>query len=376
MRFILLFLMMTFVLSHIQPDIRSGKVKSKGVNLGGWLVVEHWMTSSSVIWQGVPEYYHGYGEYGLMSYLGHNVGDERFEKHRQEWITEQDIVEMASYGINTVRVSIGFWIAGFDKTGGSDWKVFAPNGLKYLDLLIKNWAVKHNVAVLVQIHAAKGSQNGLDHSAPPVPGQSYWAQYPENVRNTVDLAVFLAERYKQEIAFLGVGLLNEPSGTTDEATLKQYYLTAISEIRATGNDCILTVAPLLYQQDPDHFNDFALKETHVWQEWHKYLIWGYEDMNEDQILNIGIPGVQHQLDIWKGNPLFIGEWSIATTNNAPFASEESFKSFGNKYRDTITSAKGGWTYWTWKTSYDETQDISKRNSWSLRQLLRNGWFTI
>jgi glucan 1,3-beta-glucosidase len=41
-------------------------VKSKGVNLGGWLVVEHWMTSSSIIWEGVPEYYHGYGEYGLM----------------------------------------------------------------------------------------------------------------------------------------------------------------------------------------------------------------------------------------------------------------------------------------------------------------------
>lgn len=27
----------------------------RGVNLGGWLVAEHWMTSSSVIWGGVPE---------------------------------------------------------------------------------------------------------------------------------------------------------------------------------------------------------------------------------------------------------------------------------------------------------------------------------
>ena len=60
------------------------------------------------------------------------------------------------------------------------------------------------------------------------------------------MAVFIANRYKNEVAFLGIGLLNEPSGSTDESTLRSYYRTAINEIRATGNDCILTVAPLLY----------------------------------------------------------------------------------------------------------------------------------
>lgn len=40
-------------------------------------------------------------------------------------------------------------MSGYDKTGGIDWEVFAPNSLKYLDILIKNWAVKYNVAVLV-----------------------------------------------------------------------------------------------------------------------------------------------------------------------------------------------------------------------------------
>lgn len=50
MKFIIVCVMLTFVLAHVQPDIRSGKVKSKGVNLGGWFVVEHWMTSGSIIW--------------------------------------------------------------------------------------------------------------------------------------------------------------------------------------------------------------------------------------------------------------------------------------------------------------------------------------
>ncbi len=40
---------------HIQYRIRRGEIPMRGVNLGGWLVAEHWMTSDSVIWGGVPE---------------------------------------------------------------------------------------------------------------------------------------------------------------------------------------------------------------------------------------------------------------------------------------------------------------------------------
>jgi glucan 1,3-beta-glucosidase len=54
-------------------------------------------------------------------------------------------------------VPIGFWLPGYDPTGGSDWAVFTPGAINYLDKLIKNWAVKYNVAVMISIHAAKGS---------------------------------------------------------------------------------------------------------------------------------------------------------------------------------------------------------------------------
>jgi glucan 1,3-beta-glucosidase len=64
------------------------------------------------------------------------------------------------------------------------------------------------------MHAAKGSQNGYDHSAPPDPGKSYWGQYRENIDTTLDAVEFLAKRYKDDPAFLGIGLLNEPAGTT------------------------------------------------------------------------------------------------------------------------------------------------------------------
>jgi len=38
---------------HIQSAIRSGQVPSRGVNLGGWLVTEHWINPKDAIWNGV-----------------------------------------------------------------------------------------------------------------------------------------------------------------------------------------------------------------------------------------------------------------------------------------------------------------------------------
>lgn len=49
-----------------------------------------------------------------MQYLGHAIGDSRFETHRSNWITSKDIKQIAAAGLNTVRVPVGFWIVGFD----------------------------------------------------------------------------------------------------------------------------------------------------------------------------------------------------------------------------------------------------------------------
>jgi len=88
--------------------------------------------------------------------------------------------------------------------------------------------------------------------------------------------VFLADRYRNDAAFLGIGLMNEPSGTTDDGILHEYYTNTYNAIRGIGNDCVLTHAPLLYQQDPSHDGGFWPSAINAWNEWHKYLIWGYE----------------------------------------------------------------------------------------------------
>lgn len=42
----------------------------RGVNLGGWLVGEYWMTAASPAWNGVPTDVANHGEFKTMQYLG------------------------------------------------------------------------------------------------------------------------------------------------------------------------------------------------------------------------------------------------------------------------------------------------------------------
>ncbi len=78
-------------------------------------------------------------ERALARVLRHKEGDKRFQNHRKTYITEADITEIgifpsvrhyyiqrklklyltASYGINTLRVAVGYWVIGYDNIGPS-----------------------------------------------------------------------------------------------------------------------------------------------------------------------------------------------------------------------------------------------------------------
>lgn len=83
----------------------SGKIR--GVNLGGLFIIEPWMVSDS--WNKM-----GCGgqnsEFDCMMALGQTKGNTAFHSHWDTWITENDFKTMKSYGLNTVRVPIGYWL--------------------------------------------------------------------------------------------------------------------------------------------------------------------------------------------------------------------------------------------------------------------------
>ncbi|KDO35470.1 hypothetical protein SPRG_00317 [Saprolegnia parasitica CBS 223.65] len=368
----------SLVHGHVQTAIRSGAATARGVNLGGWLVLERWMTSYAELWKKVPESIKDHGEHAAMAAVGRATADPLVKMHRDEWITEDDIKEIASFGMNMVRVPVGWWI--YEKPEETDWQHFTPGGLEYLDRLMNEWAIKYNVAVLLDIHATKGSQNGREHGAAPVFGATNFTDYAVNVDRTIETGRFLVDRYKHEPAFLGLQLLNEPewwqekNQGTDRTKLKQFYKDLYATTRALCGDCVVVIAPFLSEQDSSHAEWGTLfpdsSPVNNWIDWHKYLKWGFEGQNMDQITSSGVDNIEKDLKAWRGNNrVFMGEWSLGHPDSAhaQFQDDAKVALLGQRLLNALDAAKAGWTFWSWKADYGTRYG----DGWNMRSLLRD-----
>ncbi|CAK4209133.1 unnamed protein product [Aphanomyces euteiches] len=124
--------------------------------------------------------------------------------------------------------------------------------------------------------------------------------------------------------------------------MSKYYLDTIRDVRVKS-DCILVTEPFLGNQAPGNgFNmeDFALNFTNVWHEWHPYL--SFSDLNAGQFLAAIDDYKQSNLK-WTGNPLFLGEWSLATQ-----VDPVNMAKFVQAYITMVGTAKAGWAAWTWR----------------------------
>ena len=133
----------------------------KGVNLGGWLVLEKWMD---------PHLFDGIkadDEYYLAQDLPADVYRARIEQHRANFITEEDFLRIAKLGLNLVRLPLPYFIFG-------DRDPFI-GGIEYVDRAF-NWAEAYEIQILLDLHTAPDSQNGFDNGG--ISGVCKWAREP------------------------------------------------------------------------------------------------------------------------------------------------------------------------------------------------------
>ncbi len=76
----------------------------RGINLGGWLVAERWMTQD--LFRGVK----GDDEYSLGWELGQEEASRRLKVHRDTFITQRDFRWIADQGFDFVRLPVGYWL--------------------------------------------------------------------------------------------------------------------------------------------------------------------------------------------------------------------------------------------------------------------------
>ena len=297
-----------------------GKNPMRGVNVGGWFSIEPFITPSLFAYPAADRIV---DEYTLSAKLG--VSTQRLiETHYATFITKQDFSDIASAGMDHVRIPFPYW---FVTTYPGD--PYLPKiGWRYLLRAIE-WARESGLRVNLDLHAVPGSQNGWTHSGRL--GDIDWingADGTENAQRSLDihkqLATFFAQdRYKNIVTIYG--LVNEPKMLViDPREVMDWNTKAVKIVRDAGITAHIV------------FGDGFLALTQwkgVFQNVDPKLVM---DTHQYQIFNTGQLKLRHQDKIklactgWTGimvaannpqtgwGPTLDGEWSQADTDCAQY----------------------------------------------------------
>jgi len=326
----------------------------RGVNLGGWLVLEKWM---------VPEVYRGTDapdEYSLSLALG-DQAKARLQRHRETFITAEDFRWIKNCGLNAVRLPVGYWALEAPKpfVGADDFLDFAFEQARQNDL-----------KVVLDLHGAPGSQNGWDHSGRS--GEIGWHKNPDNIKETVRVLASFAQKYGKHPALFGIEMLNEPSDQIPVEILKDFYVDAYSQIRKHAgpevaivfHDSFRAMAWQNFMKGPDYSN--VIIDTHLYQLFNEDD--SKRNAQEQIVFALGRKSALEQMQ-QQELPTFVGEWSLAL----PGYSIEDLSSFqgdllNSAYADTqllCFENTRGWFFWSYK--------LEQKSAWNFRYCVERGW---
>jgi len=215
-------------------DAQGKPVHLKGVNFGGWLMMEAYFMYSPNLPQKIfeKEFARQCGEKALRELIG---------SFRDNFITEADVKQVASWGMNCIRLPFHYKVAE------------DPKAVSYLDQAI-GWARKHKVYLILDMHAAYGAQNSDWHSDSLNGKAELWTK-KSNRQKTYALWEKLADRYKDETIIAGYDILNEAVLESADL-LNEFYRESIKAIRRSDKNHILFIEGKHWAQQIESLDDF------------------------------------------------------------------------------------------------------------------------
>ncbi|KAH9973194.1 glycoside hydrolase family 5 protein [Lactifluus volemus] len=374
-----------------------GSVKVRGVSLGGWLVLEPWITPSLFDNTGNPNIV---DEWSFAELQDRNVAQEVLETHWLTWITERDFATIAAAGLNHVRVPIGYW--AWDVQEGEP---YIQGQLPYLRNAV-GWAARYGLKVVIDLHGVPGSQNGyaFDNSGHRIPFPE-WQSSQSNIDRTNNILRLIAAEFAPLADVVSaIQPVNEPAGYDGPAVLNavhQYYLSSYSIMRQYSANTLQMIhdafQPLTYWygwERPPNFQGVAL-DTHIYQIFSNGGVAQSQSQHISTACSEASNLVSSNQNLWT----VVGEWSPAMTDCAKYLNGRgtgsrydgsypgssrvgsctgltgSGASFSESYKvflrqiweaQVITYEKAsGWIMWTWKTE--------DADEWSYEAGLTYGW---
>ena len=226
-------------------------VRLRGVNLGGWLVMEDWLCP----YEEATDHYDALTT--LETRFGKEAAYDLMNLYYDHFITAADLDEIAAMGFNCVRVP--FWYRNFyyDDNGTKILNAAGEWDFSRLDFIVEECA-KRGLYVILDMHGAPGFQSDAPHSGK---GGScgLYEDTPQGERYrelTDELWTAIAGRFRGNPAVAMYDLLNEPmcdvNATEAERRVKneKIYTRLYDTVRAADPEhavtleCIWTAAAL------------------------------------------------------------------------------------------------------------------------------------
>eukprot|EP00928_Gymnodinium_smaydae_P071634 TRINITY_DN55173_c0_g1_i1.p1 TRINITY_DN55173_c0_g1~~TRINITY_DN55173_c0_g1_i1.p1 ORF type:complete len:437 (-),score=31.72 TRINITY_DN55173_c0_g1_i1:447-1757(-) len=387
---------MSASLAQLPSDAGPVSGALRGVNLGGWLVLERWMTPA-LFHEGCPEI-EALDERTLLDFGGEHAR-MLLHQHREGFIGEADFEWMANVGgIEAVRLPVGFWCLD-DHAYGTP---FEPSW-EFVDKAF-TWAHAHGLFVLLDLHGAKGSQNGKDHSG-DARGQIDWLR-PENRKVNLDVLEAWAKRWGQHPAFLGLGLANEVeepalfASDNDLHSIWKRLSTAFDSLSACRLEdrspqyddaedywedvlCFYEEAAMRVRRhmrpdavlvvdtcwDMNRWEDGRLRELQgpIWLDYHHYQCFQEHEFT-DCATNVKAEELLDRLLTDTDVPVMIGEFSIALPLKSPGCSSGGWQApYYAKQVDHASRHAVGHFFWSYKLSRSDFWE------WNYRECVERGW---
>lgn len=272
----------------------------RGVNLGGWLLLERFITPyifaistcdlsgdfrvfpgqidappgntnyvKTNLEECTPVVPYPVDEYTLTAAFNNKpLARSYLERHWNSFLTEDDLKQIKSSGLDYVRVPIPHWIFGNISSEepyvDGQWPHFVR---------MCNWARDIGLQVWPDIHTAPGSQNGFDNSGrlnSDGPTGLGWAGNSTNVERSLGVVQDLVShviKYRLSDVVTGIGILNEPFKDVPMDTARRFYDRALDIIRQSelSNDTAVFIGDLFnstlwsgYWNDAENHNNTYL----------------------------------------------------------------------------------------------------------------------
>lgn len=357
-----------------------------GVNIGGWLVLEPYITPSLFEAFGGDDSTKPVDEYHFCERYGSEQASKVLQNHWATWITEEDFAEMAGYGLNFVRIPIGYW--AFQTLEGDP---YVQGQVDYLDKALA-WCQKYNLKAWIDLHGVPDSQNGFDNSG--LRDEIQWQSSYNNIQLTLNVLSQIAQKYSgsdYSDVVIGIELVNEPLGPAlDMDSLVQFYDNGYQTVRNEG-DVPVIIHDAFYQFD--HYWDNVLNtqiDPNVWDvvvDHHHYQIFSVGELQRSLDDHVSFACNIGWQEAGEYHSAVCGEWTAALTDCAKwlngmargarydatylndqavgscdhlytadynYFTDESVRSSYRKYVEAQMDAylygkMNGWVFWCWKT---------------------------